>query len=141
MLLSVESPILAVLLCMLLRRMLQILNGVQTMPLNDLRMMRWLLIASLAVLYGFTTLLSSLLIVVRGSLVVFADIRHRLYSVLVSDRMPLDLPLIGRLGRNAKGSLASHYDRRATECSRGSPVLSGGGPINGTTEETEENGR
>ena len=41
----------------------------------------------------------------RGSLVVFAHISHRLYSVLVgtaSYRMPLNLPLVGRLGRNAK---------------------------------------
>ena len=53
----------------------------------------------------------------RGSLVVFAHISHRLYSVLVgtaSYRMPLNLPLVGRLGRNAKCSLAGHYDRRAT---------------------------
>jgi len=50
MLLSVESPILAVLLCILLQRMLQILNGVRTMPVNDLRMMRWLLIAGLVAL-------------------------------------------------------------------------------------------
>ena len=67
-------------------------------------MVGWLLIAGLVVLYGFTTLVSSLLIAVRGSLVVFADISHRLYSVLLgkaSNRMPLDLQLVGRLGRNA----------------------------------------